>query len=756
MNGQVGDFAVRITAKDETAGVVNAVKKTLAGLGKAANGANLRPERISAFGQAGREIDQHFRRATRTVTDFTDASRQAAAKLTEFAPALGILTGAASLAGVAALTRDFGRFGVSVSNTAASLNVSTRDVQLWQRAFARGGVSATEATTSIAGLNKALLDARAGTNAQALATARWFHVDINASPLKAMRQIADVVKSMKDRGENPESQGQLLDSLGISRSFLPIMQGGAAAIDRLIDAQRRHGVVADQALARARALNEAWEDLKDSATLTGYAIANELTPVLKPALAAISEWLDKNREWVSNELADGVRRFGEALRETDWKQVGADIHGVAEGFLAISKAAGPALEAFKWLAEHPTIAGALIGAAGGSRFGPAGAVIGGVAGMTVGNMAGESDANAAWGAALGDWEREHSLGRDRRSFSEFERDFKASHPSGGAASAGGNHATTPAPAPASSSISASSWSTGPAQGRAAAPNDALFNWGSLRSRKGGWQAFSSSASGVQAVKDNLLRNYAGMTIGEIYNKWAPSKENNTQLLIDRASRMMGMSATARPDMTDREVMRRLVTTMIANEHGGVLPRDLSQNDIDRALGMGGGVASLIPYARGNAAPGGLSPVTGLDPEFASRVGRMVDAMPPELRSRFSIISGYRSPQREADMYREQHPGQAVPRHSRHSDGLAADLGWDPGVLSWIGQHPEYGVGFPLANLPAEGNHLEQIGDGSGSNTRHEVEVHFVNAPPGIRSGLRRKDGDAELSVRTSYAMPSNW
>jgi hypothetical protein len=38
------------------------------------------------------------------------------------------------------------------------------------------------------------------------------------------------------------------------------------------------------------------------------------------------------------------------------------------------------------------------------------------------------------------------------------------------------------------------------------------------------------------------------------------------------------------------------------------------------------------------------------------------------------------------------------------------------------------------------------------DSTHHVEVHFRNAPSGMRSGLTRADGPASVAVRTQYAM----
>ena len=111
---------------------------------------------------------------------------------------------------------------------------------------------------------------------------------------------------------------------------------------------------------------------------------------------------------------------------------------------------------------------------------------------------------------------------------------------------------------------------------------------------------------------------------------------------------------------------------------------------------------LAPYAVGNAALGGPSSIAGVTDEMSRRVAAMVAAMPPEIRSRFQITSGFRNAARQAQV----NPGVT---NSRHMHGMALDLGNDPAVLSWINQHgQEHGLGFPLKSMPHEQNHLEMV------------------------------------------------
>lgn len=145
------------------------------------------------------------------------------------------------------------------------------------------------------------------------------------------------------------------------------------------------------------------------------------------------------------------------------------------------------------------------------------------------------------------------------------------------------------------------------------------------------------------------------------------------------------------------------------------------------------MASLADFAIGNAAPGGLSSIEGVDPEMTRRFLAMAAAMPPELRQQLQIISGFRSPERQAQV----NPGV---KNSRHSHGVALDLGNNPAVLAWINQHPEHGLGFPLRYMPNEQNHLEMVDAATGAR-------YIPTGNPGFKSGL--KFGVPDNSADTS-------
>jgi hypothetical protein len=140
--------------------------------------------------------------------------------------------------------------------------------------------------------------------------------------------------------------------------------------------------------------------------------------------------------------------------------------------------------------------------------------------------------------------------------------------------------------------------------------------------------------------------------------------------------------------------------------------------------------SLADFAVGNAVPGGASPVDRVSPAMAARIEKMAADMPPELRARFKIISGYRDEARQAIV----NPGVTNSRHTHH---IAVDLNNDPAVISWISQNPQYGLGFPLAHMANEQNHMEMLDPGG-----KRIPIGYAaTGDTGMKSGLARTPSD---------------
>ena len=187
-----------------------------------------------------------------------------------------------------------------------------------------------------------------------------------------------------------------------------------------------------------------------------------------------------------------------------------------------------------------------------------------------------------------------------------------------------------------------------------------------------------------------------------------------KILGGQTGAVSGGVAAARPTPAattspEPDLRRQLAMALIQQRRGG-------QRD-PQAL------VSLVARMRGNAAPGSppaSSPVAGAAtpapephdahgdpggfvPEFKTRLAAMVAAS----GGRLKITSGYRSPERQAQLYAaalkkygsEQAARKwvAPPGKSKHGEGVAADLGGD---LDWAHKNAaRFGLYFPMSWEP---------------------------------------------------------
>ncbi len=110
--------------------------------------------------------------------------------------------------------------------------------------------------------------------------------------------------------------------------------------------------------------------------------------------------------------------------------------------------------------------------------------------------------------------------------------------------------------------------------------------------------------------------------------------------------------------------------------------------------------------------------SGMNPKFSSALARMFAEAPPEIQQSLRIGSGYRSNDRQAQLwqaalakYGDEATARrwvAPPGRSLHNHGYAADLKYlSPVAQDWAHKNaPKYGLAFPLSN---EAWHVELAG-----------------------------------------------
>lgn len=120
---------------------------------------------------------------------------------------------------------------------------------------------------------------------------------------------------------------------------------------------------------------------------------------------------------------------------------------------------------------------------------------------------------------------------------------------------------------------------------------------------------------------------------------------------------------------------------------------------------------------------------GLDPAFEQQLNALLEAGRAAGHADLEIISGYRTPERQAQLWEEAltrygspeaaRQWVAPPGRSYHNQGMAADIGYGgaglgqapPEVVDWLHANAaDYGLTFPLSN---ENWHIEPVGARNG-------------------------------------------
>ena len=136
----------------------------------------------------------------------------------------------------------------------------------------------------------------------------------------------------------------------------------------------------------------------------------------------------------------------------------------------------------------------------------------------------------------------------------------------------------------------------------------------------------------------------------------------------------------------------------------------------------------------------------IDPRFHAAMQEVYAAAPEDIRSQLFMMSAYRSPERQAQLWEEAlakygspeaaRKGVAPPNQSNHNHGLAIDMKYgSDAARDWFHANaPNYGLALPLSNEPW---HVELAGirDGHAPTASGYAGLHNeVGQPGGLSMG----------------------
>lgn len=216
----------------------------------------------------------------------------------KFAAVSGSLKGIGAAIGAGVIVDGLSRMvmsavemGAALSESAEKVGVTVEELQRLRFAAEQSGIGADKMDATIKRLNKSLGDLQLGKSAavEAFAAIGLSADDLRGkSPEQALKLIADQLNKLPDAATRV-AVGQQIMGKGFSE-LLPLINGGAKAIEEHGKAAERNGIITEQQAKDLDVAADAWDSIKNRATVAtaglvanGVRLATELGGKLRAA-----------------------------------------------------------------------------------------------------------------------------------------------------------------------------------------------------------------------------------------------------------------------------------------------------------------------------------------------------------------------------------------------------------------------------------------------------------------------------------------
>ncbi len=173
-------------------------------------------------------------------------------------------------------------------------------------------------------------------------------------------ELADAFKKTTDSAALDKMAGALF-GMRTGAEMLPLLKEGRPGLDDLLGrAGKAAFAPSEEDVHQLEEYHRSMVLAKEAASGFLTEIGAKLAPVLRPMVDAMTDWVAANRDWISTEIADMVRNFGNAVTAVRLKSLIAGITDVVQEtarFLDSFWGATAVLGAFTLAVGSPLIAG---------------------------------------------------------------------------------------------------------------------------------------------------------------------------------------------------------------------------------------------------------------------------------------------------------------------------------------------------------------------------------------------------------------
>jgi hypothetical protein len=346
-------FSITIKAVDQTTATIDKINGKIAGAQNAINkrlAASAAPwKRLGTqIGRTvrllgGNKLAMGVQRVSKGFMELTRSSWGAFQNISRIVDPLGIITGAATIAGIVALERRFADLGQTLTNTGRVMNMDPAKLAQWERAGRLVGVSAGETDSSLRGLQRTATDARFGQNNQA---AGMLQMILGKDWQKQSQDLPGTITKIsaylqKLRGPaRANAIGNIEGTFGFSDGFMSELLRGPAALQENLKKAAAHGSPTDNQIGTGDSLAQSLNGMQQSLEGLATAISSKLEPVLKPMIDSFSKWVDKNRELIGQNVGKIVSDIATSIQKVDWTAVWKKIQDVFDKINAVVQSIG--------------------------------------------------------------------------------------------------------------------------------------------------------------------------------------------------------------------------------------------------------------------------------------------------------------------------------------------------------------------------------------------------------------------------------
>ncbi|NUB13708.1 hypothetical protein GAY28_13945 [Azospirillum brasilense] len=533
-------FQILITARDRASSIIGGVGSALSKI----------PKPLAQIGSRLRDLDDAttFDRLNRSATSATTSLVGAARGLGTFSGGtMGLIGGAGTLAGAAALIASWGQVGVVTANAAAGIGVLPGRLRTLQGAATLAGLSADDMTGSLRGLATTLQDAQFGRNNTAAAMLNTLGIVTRRTrdgAVDAEAALGDLAEAIS-RQTNPQTQAKIAQIFGVE-ALLPMLRRGRAGWTAYIKDIERLAKVSEATQKDSEALGDSLGRLRAAAGGVGVTIEAQLNSRWGRLIDGVSEWTAKNKETAASITGIGVALAATATATT--------VHPLLGLMVGVAPAAALAYQ------HIDDIRGVL------------------------------DDLERKW-AASRFFRRETDDERKAREAEEagqswWRRLLPSITIKGGAAPSVGSAEAAPAASPSIVSSAPPPAAAGqerlPIGLRNNNPGN-LRRWGDAPI-VGGFARFKTPEAGLVAAARNLLSyqdKHGINTLAGIAGRWAPTGDGNDPAGYARSlSEQTGIAPNQPLNLRDRDTLGPLLSAIIRQENGR---QPYSQQQIEQAV-----------------------------------------------------------------------------------------------------------------------------------------------------------------------------